>query len=250
MSVRQTGWMESTLLGHICHLFEPQRPNDHGFVVVYLHGVHLQQLHDKPAFTKAFEKHGLRIVAPITQRSWWCDRICEEFDSRFSAEEFVLRHVVPFASEQWQARPPGLALLGTSMGGQGALRLAYKYPNVFPTVAAISPAIDFHTRVAEGDEALRRMYRDEEEARQDTATLHIHPLNWPRNQWFCCDPTDTRWFDSSDRLRMKLFSLGVPYSCDLESSGGGHGFEYYQLMASTAVDFLAESLEKERLRQP
>ena len=43
-----------------------------------------------------------------------------------------------------------LALLGVSMGGQGALRMAYKYPNIFPTVAAISPAIDFQKRIDEG----------------------------------------------------------------------------------------------------
>ena len=62
------------------------------------------------------------------------------------------------------------------------------------------------------------MYRDAEQARQDTATLHIHPLNWPRHQWFCCDPADYRWHDSADRLRMKLYSLGVPYECDLETT--------------------------------
>ncbi len=28
--------------------------------------------------------------------------------------------------------------------------MAYKYPNVFPTVAAIAPAIDFQKRIEEG----------------------------------------------------------------------------------------------------
>ena len=64
------------------------------------------------------------------------------------------------------------------------------------------------------------MYRDAEDARQDSALLHIHPLNWPRNQFFCCDPTDYRWHDSADRLRMKLWSLGVPFECDLDTVAG------------------------------
>jgi hypothetical protein len=37
---------------------------------------------------------------------------------------------------------------------------------------------------------------------------------------------------------MKLYSLGVPHECDLETSGV-HGFEYYSLMAERAVGFIA-----------
>ena len=134
------------------------------------------------------------------------------------------------------------------MGGQGGLRFAFKYPQTFPVVAAISPAIDYHVRMDEGDETLIQMYADRESARQDTATLHVHPLNWPRNLWFCCDPIDVRWHESADRLRMKLAALGIPFACDLETSGGGHGFEYYQRMAADAVGFIAERLDTERRR--
>ena len=248
MSQTAAGWTEIVHGGHPCYIFEPDHPSDHGFVVIYLHGVQQDRLSDEPAFAQAFQRHGLRVVCPVTQRSWWSDRICPEFDANLSAEQFVCKHVIELIRQRWRSQPPRIALLGTSMGGQGALRLAYKYPDIFPTVAAISPAVDFQRCLVAGDPMLRQMYRDEEAARQDTATLHIHPLNWPRNQWFCCDPTDDDWFESSDRLRMKLFSLGVPHACDLETMGGGHGFTYYARMADAAVDFLAESLEKERLR--
>ena len=137
------------------------------------------------------------------------------------------------------------------MGGQGALNLAYRYPDTFPIVAAISPAIDFQQRLEEIEDEtdpLLQMYEDPESARQDTAILHIHPLNWPRGQFFCCDPTDVRWFDSSDRLRMKLSSLGVPFECDLDTSAGGHGFEYYNQMAEPVIQFLVNRLNSERLR--
>ena len=93
-----------------------------------------------------------------------------------------------------------------------------------------------------------QMYGDPEAARQDTATLHIHPLNWPRHQFFCCDPEDYRWWESADRLRMKLYSLGVPHVCDLETTGGGHGFDYYNKMAPRAIEFIVERLGQERRR--
>lgn len=241
-------WTETTLAGHLCDVFEPTTPSPHGYVVLYLHGVHLNRLVDKAPFTEQFERHGLRVFAPMTARSWWTDKICAEFDPNVTAERHVLDNVLPHLAERWNARPPQIALLGTSMGGQGALRLSYKYPNLFPTVAALAPAVDYQLRFDEDDETLPLMYADREAARQDTALLHIHPLNWPRNQFFSCDPKDYRWYDSADRLRMKLYSLGVPHECDLETTGGGHGFEYYNRMAERAVGFIAERLERERLR--
>jgi S-formylglutathione hydrolase FrmB len=216
---------------------------------VYLHCSHCASLRGYPAFTREIARRGLRVIEPYSGQSWWTNRIWPEFDTQISAEAYVLKHIVPYVAERWDARPPGLALLGVSMGGQGALRMAYKYPNVFPTVAAISPAIDFQKRIVEGvDEGLDYMYRDAEDARQDTATLHIHPLNWPRHQFFCCDPTDVRWHESVDRLRMKLWSLGVPFECDLVTEAGGHSFAYASHMAPRALDFIEKSLEQERLR--
>jgi S-formylglutathione hydrolase FrmB len=241
-------WTTETIAGHRCDVYLPPQRSKHAYVALYLHGVHLNRLDDKPAFTRQFDKHGLAVVAPHTQRSWWTDKICHEFDRTLSAEQHVLRNVLPFINERLGAQPPRIGLLGTSMGGQGALRLAYKHPNLFPVASAISPAIDFHKRYNEGDETIPQMYPDPEAARQDTATLWIHPLNWPRHQFFCCDPEDYRWHESADRLRMKLWSLGIPHVCDLETTGGGHGFEYYSRMAEPAITFLAAKLDEERRR--
>jgi len=241
-------WSQIDLAGHVCHTYVPPQPSRHGFVVVYLHGVHVNRLDDQPAFTREFDRHGLRVICPRTERSWWTDKICQEFDSRMSAERYVIDPVLAWIAEHWGSQPPQIGLLGTSMGGQGARRMAFRHPRTFPVAAAISPAIDYHLRLDEGDETLGLMYSDSEAARQDTATLHVHPLNWPRNVWFCCDPIDLRWHESAERLRMKLAALGIPHDCDLESSGGGHGFEYYNRMAPKAIGFIAQRLESERLR--
>jgi pimeloyl-ACP methyl ester carboxylesterase len=241
-------WCEFELAGHVCEWYEPGHVNPHGYVVIYLHGVHLNRLQDKPQFVREFDRHGLRVVCPWTARSWWTDKICDEFDPKITAERYVVGHVTTWIARQWGAEPPRIALLGTSMGGQGALKIAFKHPARFPVAAAISPAIDYHLRMDEGDETLGLMYADKEAARQDTATLHVHPLNWPRNIWFACDPIDLRWHESAERLRMKLAALGIPHDCDLETSGGGHGFEYYGRMAQKALGFIAARLESERLR--
>lgn len=236
------------MAGHQCHVYEPTQPSPHPYIVLYLHGVHLGNLRDHPEFGEQLDRHGLRVIGPVTERSWWTDKICPEFDPDISAERYVLDRILPAIAERFGVRPPGIALLGTSMGGQGALRLAFKHPDTFPVAVAISPAIDYHLRFDEGDATLPLMYTDAESARQDTAILHVHPLNWPRHIWFCCDPTDRRWYEGADRLRMKLAALGIPYESELEREGGGHGFSYYTLMAPHAVTFLAQRLERERLR--
>jgi S-formylglutathione hydrolase FrmB len=241
-------WTEHSIAGHPAYAFDPTSPSPHGSTVLYLHDEAAERLQDHVAFTQLLDENGLRCLAPVTGRSWWSNRISPEFDAQTTAERYVFDRVLPWLAEHWNDRTPAVALLGVGMGGQGALRLAYKHPNVFPVVAAIAPMVDFQWRMEEGEPALNHMYRDEEEARQDTATLHIHPLNWPRHQWFCCDPADYRWHESVDRLRMKLYSLGVPYECDLETTGGGHDWPYYETMATPAMNFIVERLERERLR--
>ncbi|MBI1901364.1 MAG: esterase [Planctomycetia bacterium] len=241
-------WTTIEIAGYPADLFEPERKNPHGFVGIYLHGVHLARLEENATFTELFEKHGLPVVCPRTGRCWWTDRICPDFDRAITPERYVLERVLPFIAERFDSAPPRIGLFGTSMGGQGALRLAFRHPNVFPVAAGISPAIDYHLRIRDGDEILAAMYADEEQARQDTATLHVHPLHWPRHIWFCCDPADHRWHESADRLRMKLFSLGIPHAGDLSTTGGGHGFAYYNKMAPAAMEFLVGRLEQERMR--
>jgi pimeloyl-ACP methyl ester carboxylesterase len=241
-------WSDIEIGGHTCHAYQPARPSPHGFTVLYLHGAGLGRLIDHPRFGELFDQHGLRCLAPVTMRSWWSDRLCVEFDRTITAERYILDRVMPWLAETWNVRPPQVALLGTSMGGQGALRLAYKHPDKFPVVAAIAPAIDYNLHYDDPELGLRALYRDPEHARQDTATLYIHPLNWPRNQWFAADPSDHEWFEGVDRLRMKLYSLGVPYEADLETTGGGHTWEYYEKMAAPAIAFIADRLERERLR--
>jgi tetraacyldisaccharide 4'-kinase len=247
--ISNTGtWSTVEVAGKPCDVFEPTTPNPHGFVVIYLHGLRGQRLIDKPIFASEFARYGLRVIAPITGPSWWADRICPTFDKQLTPERHVLDNVLTYIRNTWGAAPPQIALLGTSMGGQGALRLSFKHPNKFPVVAAISPAIDYQIRWNEGDETLPLMYTDQEDVRQDTATLHVHPLNWPRHIWLCCDPADDRWHESAERLRSKLAAIGIPHEYDLKTSAGGHSFTYYNHMAPAALQFIATQLEHERLR--
>lgn len=242
-------WEQLEVAGHPCEVYEPPERNPHGYAVLYLHDLDQAGLRDKPVFAAELARRGMPAIAPITRRSWWSDRICREFDPRLTAERHVVDNLAPFAASRFGAAAPRLALVGVGMGGQGALRLSFKHPNRFPICAAIAPAIDFQRSFYdEEDGTLPEMYADPESARQDTATLHVHPLNWPRNIYFAADPADHRWHDSAEKLRMKLSALGIPHDCDLETTAGGRAGEYEDLMAAKAFEFISERLERERLR--
>ena len=241
-------WESIDIRRHRVWLYVPRALHPRGFSLLYLHDVDGETLRERHEFTRLFDQHGLRVAIPEAGPTWWLDQVVPAFDPRQSAQDFLANDVLAGLTDHWQLGPKQLGVLGIGMGGQGALQLSYRDPQRFPVVAAIAPAVDFHQLVPHEDPLLTETFGSREWARQHTAILHIHPLNWPPQQFFCCDPEDYAWFDSSDRLRMKLQSIGIRCECDLETSGGGHGWEYFDRMAPRTIQFLVDGLEQERTR--
>ncbi len=238
-------WTTETIAGKTADVFEPAASPRFG--VIHLHGYERETLHDRPAFTRLFADLRLACVCPHGQRSWWVDRICPEFDPVITAERYLLQSVLPYFHEHWSLAPRAVGLQGINMGGQGALRLAFKNPDLFPVVAAISPALDFHDRYGEGT-PLDEMYDSKEQCRQDTALLHVNPTKQPPHIYFCVDPDDTRWYRGCDRLHEKLTALGVAHEFDFTTRAGGHSWDYFNAMAERVVRFVHAGLEYESRR--
>src|SRR5262249_25330966 len=117
----------------------------------------------------------------------------------------------------------------------------------FPAVAGIAPALEYHDRYGRGT-TLDDMYDSKEQARQDTAILHVHPVHYPPHLFFCVDPTDRDCWRGPDPLHEKLTALGVEHTCDLATRAGGHTWEYFNAMADRAVRFVAAGLEEQARR--
>lgn len=248
-------WSVIEVGGHACEIHEPPDPFP-GRAIIYLHGVRERWLQDMPALTALVEQHRLPVIAPRAGRSWWLDHVVPSFDRSITPERYVIDTIRGEVERRFGVVPPGIALVGTSMGGQGALRIAYRHPAVFPVAAAIAPAIDFHQAMRQaGDrddgeyyDTLWQLFGDVERARQDTAILHVHPLNWPRHQCFASDPDDLHWHDGAVRLHSKLVALGIPHRALLEPRGGGHSVEYYDKVAGDVIRFVLDALDQESRR--
>ncbi|HTU91639.1 MAG TPA: alpha/beta hydrolase-fold protein [Gemmataceae bacterium] len=239
-------WTRLDIGGKPADVYDLPASDKPRFGILHLHGLSLKTLVSEPAFTQLFDELHLVCVCPHGQRSWWGDRVCAEFDPQMTAERHLLQSVVPFFGERWGIAPRGIGLTGISMGGQGALRLAFKHPELFPVVAAIAPAIDYHELYGQGS-PIDEMYDSKEQSRQDTALMHIHPSKFPPHIFYCIDPDDP-FLRGCDRLHEKLSALGVPHEIDVTTRAGGHTWDYFKHMAERVVRFVHQGLEQESRR--
>ncbi len=240
------GWSIVEIGGKRADVYDPKGDRPH-FGTLFLHGYGLETLHDRPDLSRPIEELELACVCPHGQHSWWADRICAEFDPLITAERYLLDQVMPFFQTRWGLAPAAIGLQGISMGGQGALRLAFKYPQMFHVVAAISPALDYHQLHGHGSE-VDTMYDSKEQCRQDTAIMHVPPSNYPPHIYFCIDPADVHWHRGADRLHEKLNALGITHTADLKTKAGGHSWQYFNHMAARVQRFIHDALVQESRR--
>lgn len=241
-------WTTVSIAGHRCEIYAPPDPLP-GRGLIYLHDLDGAPRDDEHLPRDLIEPLRMPVIAPQTGRSWWLDKIVPAFDAAITPERYVVEHVREEFRFRFGISPPGIALLGAGMGGQGALRIAYRHPAVFPVAAAVSPAIDFHVAMRESGsrddgerfDTLWELFGDVERARQETCILHVHPLNWPRHQFFASDPADLAWHDGAARLHSKLAALGIPHTALLERRDA-------RADVAAALSFIAAALDQESRR--
>jgi S-formylglutathione hydrolase len=239
-------WSNLEIAGKTVEVYDPPG-NSPRFGMLFLHPLGLETVRGRPAFERILGQRKVACLCPHVKRSWWVDRICPEFDARITPERHVLDNVLPQFHERWKLPPRSIGVFGISMGGQGALRLGFRHPELFPACAGIASAFDFHELYGQGP-PLDEMYDSKEQCRQDTAILHIHPTRWPPHIFFCIDPGDDDWYRGNDRLHEKLTALGVPHTIDLTTEAGGHSWDYFNTMAEPTLRFVVDGLEKESRR--
>ena len=238
------GWARSAIGGKPADVFAP--PGALPLCVLYLHSLAEESPATDPIFTDSLRLHRLRGIAPHGGWCWWADRVCTEFDATLTPERYLLDVLVPWAETEWGLGARAVALCGVEMGGQGAVRLAFKRPHRFPIAASISGAFDCQDWYGRGT-PLDGMYDSRERCRLDTAILHVDAHDWPRHLWFCCAPDDAACYRGNDRLHEKLTAMGAPHAADLDSRAKPDG-RYVDQMAPPMLAFVAGALEKEARR--
>jgi S-formylglutathione hydrolase len=215
--------------------------------ILFLHDLDSITLEANSAFTDLLDEHRLACACPRADGSWWLDRLWPSFDQHITPERWVVEQVMPFIERRWRLSPGRLGLTGLGMGGQGALRLAFRHSESFQVVAGMNAILDFQELYHEGT-ALDEMYDSKEQCRQDTAILQIHPAQYPAHMLLCCDPANQRWLRGNDRLHEKLSALGIAHELDFATTVGGANWPFAERMADRVVNFLVRGIVEQSRR--
>ncbi len=206
-------WVSNTIQGIPVDLFDLAVGKAAGGLL-FLHDRDGTTLRGSPNAEAWLKENHLSAASPQCGECWWTDRIWPRFDEHKSAERWLIGDLLPELTARWGSVP--IAIAGRGMGGQGALRIAFKHPDLFPIVAALDAAVDCHDLYYEGT-SLDDLYPSREHCRQDSPVLHISPIKQPRHILFGCAAA-SRWERGNDRLHEKLTALGVAHRYTTETT--------------------------------
>jgi enterochelin esterase-like enzyme len=116
------------------------------------------------------------------------------------AETFIIRELIPYIDKTYRtiATREGRALCGFSMGGDGALRFAFKYPDLFCAAASMSAAIDWGAPRGGSDTIFAHSRKHVAKIRGKTGLMMVVGAN-------------DRLARSHKRLTAHLDELKIPY---------------------------------------
>ena len=232
-------WIRATLGTHLVEAWDPTTRTS-AEAILFLHDLDAIAPSQQAHWRGILESSPVPVICPLAGRSWWLSLPTAEFPEG-GPLGWVRSQVVPWIEHTFLVQPPRIGLIGIGMGGSGALNLAYRAARQFPVVAAISAAVDFH-RYQPSEPALSEVFESVEAARQETATLHLHPLNWPLFQRIACHPADPYWYEGCERLASKLGSSGIPFDRETVTVSAFERDLYESQQLRLSVDYVLQNM--------
>ncbi len=190
------------------------------------------------------------IVAPEGYASFYINSA--DGSERYS--DFFLREFIPYIEKKYRVLPGREArgITGISMGGYGALRFAFAYPELFSAVSAQSAAL-----ILETPEHLNALAQERsQDARDAFAPLIGDPINvahWRANDpfmlarknkaalkntaiYFNCGQSDDFGFEKGAAvLDKQLTSEGIAH--EYRPYPGGHNMNYFLSHLGEVIEF-------------
>jgi S-formylglutathione hydrolase FrmB len=213
--------------------------NGEQFPVVYLlHGYggnYADWIKKVPHIKELADQHQLIIVCPDGNNSWYMDSP-EQMSSKY--ETYVAIELVKFIDEKYKtiADKKGRAITGLSMGGHGALYLAFRHQDVFSVAGSMSGGVDLRPFPNNWDIAkLIGAYAAKPANWENSSVINLTHLLRPNSLALIIQcGTDDFFYRVNTALHEKLMYQNIPHT--FISNPGGHTWPYwadaigYQLM--------------------
>jgi len=199
-------------------------------VVYLLHGAggnHKAWLGKAPKIKTYADLYNVIIVCPDGHKtSWYFD---SPVDETMQYETYISKELIAEVDKAYNtiADKEHRAITGYSMGGHGALYLAFKHHNVWGVAASMSGGLDIRG-FAHGWDLPKRLgiYAENPENWEQNTVINMTHLLDGKNLKFMFDcGTDDFFYDANLRLHKKLLERRIPH--DYIERPGGHTNKYW-----------------------
>ena len=179
-------------------------------------------------FEKAADLYKCMIVCPDGGfSSWYWD---SPVDSSFRYETYISKELVGWIDSKYKTikNKKGRAITGLSMGGHGALYLAFKHPDVFGAAGSMSGGVDIRPFPNNWDMSKRLGTYAQNPGRWEKNTvINMLHLVTPGNPALIIDcGTDDFFFKVNEALHQQLLLRNIPH--DYITRPGVHDWEYWK----------------------
>ena len=201
------------------------------FSVLYLlHGAggdHKAWLGKAPDIKKYADLYNVIIVCPDGHKtSWYFD---SPIDGTMQYETYISKELIAEIDKSYNtiANKKHRAITGYSMGGHGALFLAFKHTDVWGAAASMSGGVDIRPFPLQWDIAKRLGVYAENPENWDNNTVIglVHLLNGKNLKFLFDCGTKDFFYDANVRLHKKLLERRIPH--DYIERPGGHTNAYW-----------------------
>ncbi|WP_117882463.1 alpha/beta hydrolase [Aureibaculum luteum] len=200
-------------------------------VIYLLHGAggdYKDWLKKAPKIKTYADLYNVIIVCPDGNKtSWYFD---SPIDSTMQYETYVSKELVTQIDKSYNTKASykNRAIAGLSMGGHGALYLAFKHTDIFGVAASMSGGVDIRPFPRSWDISKRLgSYAENKETWENNTVINLVHLLDGKNLKFLFDcGVDDFFYDANKRLHKKLLERNIPH--DYIERPGGHTNTYWK----------------------
>ena len=220
------------------------------FLVVYLlHGYsgnYSNWIKSAPSMRDAADVYQTIIVCPDGAfSSWYWD---SPIDPTMRYETYVSNELVAWVDSKYKTikSRAGRGITGLSMGGHGALYLAFKHQDVFGTAGSMSGGVDIRPFPNNWEMAKRLgKYADAPENWEKNTVINMLHLLTPNSLALIIDcGSEDFFYRVNNNLHEKLLERNIPH--DYISRPGGHNWPYWNNAVSYQLLFMKQYFDKQK----
>ncbi|MEH6306489.1 alpha/beta hydrolase family protein [Olivibacter sp. CPCC 100613] len=217
-------------------------------VVYLLHGYsgnYADWITKVPAIQEMVDNYQFLIVCPDGGfSSWYFD---SPVDTNFKYETYLAKELVPFIDQKYKTirSPKGRAITGLSMGGHGALYLAFRHQGLFGAAGSMSGGVDIRPFPANWDLAKRlgSMSEHAKSWEEHTVTNLLYLLTPGKLAIIIDCGTSDFFYTVNEQLHRKMVDRNIEH--DYITRPGAHNWQYWSNSITYQLLFMHHFFSKQ-----